>query len=292
FGDEKDRVLIKSDGQFTYLAADIAYHHHKFSREGVEGTPQYNRIVNIWGADHHGYIPRMRGAIEALGHPVNEFEILLGQLVNLIVDGEKARMGKRRKMLTLADVVEEVGVDATRFWMVNKSADTTLDFDVNLAASATDENPVYYVQYAHARCAGILRNATQDNVNVATGEKAPALLTEEALKAYEQNLTADHLSAMLDNLDSDEARQRVKDLILKLDQFEDLVVDAANLRAPHLLARYALELSADFHGLYNVCRILTPDADVTLGRLMVIIALKKILAQTLYLLGVSAPDRM
>ena len=150
YGDDQDRVLVKQDGKNTYLTADIAYHKNKFDRG-------FDLLINIWGADHHGYIPRMKAAMEALGYDSNKLEIILGQLVNLIENGEQQRMGKRKKMVTLDDLVDEVGVDATRFWMLMRSQDTTIDFDVDLAKSQSDKNPVFYVQYAHARACSIIR---------------------------------------------------------------------------------------------------------------------------------------
>jgi len=291
-GDDKDRVLIKSDGSYTYLAADIAYHHQKYTREDDNGQPQYNRIINIWGADHHGYIPRMRAAMIALGHLRDDkdpaFEIVLGQLVNLIVDGERERMGKRRKMLTLSDVVDAVGVDATRFWMISKSADTTLDFDVALAASATHENPVFYVQYAHARCASIVRNAvaptqTQD-------VPTPAFITEAALAQLQNHPTPAMLAPLFDA--DDTALPAIAELILELDRFEAVVLSAARQRSAHLIARYAQDLAATFHSVYNVCRILTDDVATTQARLALVLAVQKTLAQALQLLGVSAPESM
>jgi arginyl-tRNA synthetase len=292
FGDEKDRVLRKSDGSFTYLTPDIAYHDDKFNRKDAQGAPRYNRIMNIWGADHHGYIPRMRGAIQALGHNPEQFEVLLGQLVNLIVDGERTRMGKRRKMLTLRDVVEEVGVDATRFWMVSKSADNALDFDVDLAASASSENPVFYVQYAHARCCSILRNAVEPSINVDTGETSPPFVPADQLAGYEQNLSVTDLAPLFDALTEPKDQAVLKTLVLLLDSFEDIVRDAARARAPYFVTQYGQELSAQFHSFYGVCRILTPDQPLTQARLMLIQAIQKTLAQALSLLGVSAPERM
>jgi arginyl-tRNA synthetase len=287
FGDEKDRVLRKSDGSFTYLTPDIAYHHDKFTRP--EG---YNRIMNIWGADHHGYIPRMRGAIQALGHDPNQFEVVLGQLVNLIVDGERTRMGKRRKMLTLQDVVDEVGVDATRFWMVSKSADSALDFDVDLAASASSENPVFYVQYAHARCCSILRNAVESSPNVDTGAMNPPFVSAEELSRFEQGLTPEMLAVLFDSLPEAKDKAVLSHLLLTLDGFEDTVKDAARLRAPHFITQTLMDVSAQFHSFYGVCRILTPEPSITLPRLMLIRAIQKVLAQGLELLGVSAPEKM
>lgn len=293
-GDEKDRVLVKSDGEMTYLAADVAYHDQKFRREDDAGTPQYTRFINIWGADHHGYMARMRAALTALGHLATpddpRFEVLLGQLVNLIVDGEKTRMGKRRRMLTLADVVDEVGVDAVRFWMVSKSADTTLDFDVDLAQSATQDNPVFYAQYAHARCAGILRNAVAPTPTAP--DAAEPFVSQEALAALTRHPDHEALAPLFEQLDTQQALATLRELILRLDGFEALVSDAARLRAPHMVARYALDVAADFHSLYAACRILTPDASLTRARLALILALQKTLAQALSLLGVSAPETM
>lgn len=287
FGDEKDRVLRKSDGSYTYLMPDIAYHDDKFNR-----PERYNRIMNIWGADHHGYIPRMRGAIQALGHDATQFEVLLGQLVNLIVDGERTRMGKRRKMLTLQDVVDEVGVDATRFWMVSKSADSSLDFDVDLAASASSENPVFYVQYAHARCCSILRNAVEPAPNVDTGEMVAPFVQADALQQFEAGLKPEQLALLFDSLSEPREKAVLKTLLLHLDGFEDTVKDAARMRAPHFITQYLLDVAAQFHSFYGICRILTPEPVLTQARLMLVRAIQKILAQGLELLGVSAPEKM
>ncbi|MEB3287368.1 MAG: arginine--tRNA ligase [Vampirovibrionales bacterium] len=294
YGDEKDRVLKKSDGSFTYLTPDIAYHDDKFSRKDASGEPAYNRIINIWGADHHGYIPRVKAAIEALGHPVDQFEVLLGQLVNLIIDGEKTRMGKRRKMLTLADVVDEVGVDATRLWMVWKPAETALDFDVDLATSTSHENPVFYVQYAHARCCSILRNATESQIDTDSGETLAPKVQPQVFEAFVSETGPTDLLPLFNGIaDSGEASlNTVKSLLLKLDGFDDIVADAARIRSPHLIARYAVDLSAEFHAVYQICRMISDDQAVTLARLTMVLALKKTLAQALSLLGVSAPERM
>ncbi|MFN8614450.1 MAG: arginine--tRNA ligase [Vampirovibrionales bacterium] len=295
-GDDKDRVLVKSDGSFTYLAADIAYHHQKFTREDDSGQPQYNRITNIWGADHHGYIPRMRAALIALGHLRDEhdsaFEIILGQLVNLIVEGERERMGKRRKMLTLSEVVDAVGVDATRFWMVSKSADTTLDFDLALAASASHENPVFYVQYAHARCASIIGNALHPT-QTQPDPLAP-FVTPQALDRLKAEPTVAQLAPLLDPESGLEPTtlQAIQQLLVELDRFESVVIAAAKTRAPHLIARYAQDIAGEFHGVYTVCRMLTDRPDLTLARLGLVLGVKQTLAQALYLLGVSAPESM
>ena len=158
YGDDQDRVIRKSDGSNTYLTADIAYHHDKIQRG-------FDKLINIWGADHHGYVARIKASIEALGDNPDKLEVLLGQLVNLVIKGEQVRMGKRKNMITLEDLIDEVGVDATRYWMILRSIDTTLDFDIELAKSKTDENPVFYVQYAHARACSIFRNAVNERVN-------------------------------------------------------------------------------------------------------------------------------
>ncbi len=288
FGDDQDRVLVKSDGNYTYLTADIAYHDNKYRRD----NGKYNRFINIWGADHHGYIPRMKAAVEALGFNPDQLEILLGQLVNLIVDGERTRMGKRKKMLTLGDLVDEVGVDAVRFWMVSKSQDTALDFNVELAASSSDENPVFYVQYAHARCASILRNAFQPRLDTNTQETRPAILEETQWQAYLTGLSPDSLVALFETLDNKQAQAALRELILKIDSFDDRVPEAARQRLPHIIARYTMDLSAEFHRFYNVCRILVPDPQLAQVRLVVIYTLKRVLAQALDLLGVSAPEQM
>ena len=172
YTDDQDRVVKKADGSNTYLTADIAYHYDKFERG-------YDRLIDIWGADHHGYIPRMKASIDALGHDSNKFEVLLGQLVNLVIDNEQVRMGKRSKMITLEDLINEVGVDATRYWMIMRSIDTTLDFDVELAKSKTDDNPVFYVQYAHARACSILRNVLKEQIDPETKVTREALMTKE-----------------------------------------------------------------------------------------------------------------
>ncbi len=299
FEDEKDRVLKKSDGSYTYLAPDVAYHHQKFSRADADEQPQYNRIINIWGADHHGYIIRMKAALTALGHLKDmddpRFEVILGQLVNLIVDGEKERMGKRRKMLTLADVIDEVGVDATRFWMVSKSADTALDFDVDLAQAETHENPVYYAQYAHARCASILRNAVEPTPTEENPKPTP-FISFEALDELSDSPSIEDLTPLFNVLEEgsedSNAFEHLKSLILRLDAFEDSLKEAAKTSSPHIVARYALDLAADFHSFYNVCRILTDNSVITRARLALILSIKKTLAQALELLGVSAPDSM
>ena len=172
YGDDQDRVIKKADGSNTYLTADIAYHVDKLERG-------FDRMINIWGADHHGYVARVKASIEALGYDSNKLEVLLGQLVNLVINGNEVRMGKRKNMVTLEDLIDEVGVDATRFWMAMRNIDTTLDFDIELAKTNSDENPVFYVQYAHARACSIIRNATNDRVDTESGKTISPVLTKE-----------------------------------------------------------------------------------------------------------------
>jgi arginyl-tRNA synthetase len=288
-GDDKDRVLVKSDGSYTYLTADVAYHDNKFTR-----PEQFTSIVNIWGADHHGYVSRIKAAMQALGHSPEQLVIILGQLVNLVVEGEKTRMGKRKTMLTLEDVIEEVGVDATRFWLVSRSADSTIEFDVDLATSASDENPVFYTQYAHARACGILRNAFHKSLDTESGEESPARFTAESYEAFKQNLTAEAWAeALLKPFESNpQAYQKIRETILLLISFTERVEDSGRVNAPHLIARYALDLSSDFHSLYAACRVLGEDPQQTLARLVLVDVLRLTLAQALELLGVTSPEKM
>jgi arginyl-tRNA synthetase len=288
-GDDKDRVLVKSDGSYTYLTADVAYHDNKFNR-----SDDFTSIVNIWGADHHGYVSRIQSAMQALGHDPKKLHIILGQLVNLVVDGEKTRMGKRKTMLTLEDVIEEVGVDAARFWLVSRSADSTIEFDVDLATSASDENPVFYTQYAHARACGILRHAFEPTVDTESGERLPARFSVEQFKAFKQNLSA---TAWVETLltplsEQTHAFAKVRESLLLLVAFAERVEDAGRVHSPHLIARYALDLSGDFHSLYAACRVLCAEDQQALARLALVDLIRMSLAQALELLGVSAPEQM
>ena len=295
-GDEKDRVLVKTGGNYTYLAADIAYHDDKFLRQ----NGHFNRLINIWGADHHGYMARIKAAAQALGHNPHQLEILLGQLVNLVVGGEKTRMGKRKTMHTLEDLVDEVGVDATRFWLVSRSADTALEFDVDLAASASDENPVFYTQYAHARCCGIVRMATEAGVDRDTGAPTTPRFTPQQVAAYAANLTpaqweADLLAPLQTPTAKDpeaKAHAVARELVFLLNRFEEKVNDAGRVLAPQIVVRYAMELAAQWHSFYSACRVLSEADTPTLARLVLVQCVQRTLAQALALLGVSAPSSM
>ena len=279
YTDDQDRVIKKNDGSNTYLTADIAYHYDKFERG-------FERLIDIWGADHHGYIPRMKASIAALGHNPDMLEVLLGQLVNLVVNNEQVRMGKRSKMITLEDLIDEVGVDATRYWMIMRSIDTTLDFDVELAKSKTDDNPVFYVQYAHARACSILRNVIKEQHNQQTGEILPAALSENELSSVDENTD---LSSLWDDEDSKKA---TKKLILQLEEFKNVIETAAKNRTPYLLCKYLQDLASDFHSFYAVSRVITEDRKLMFARLAVIKSVIEIIKSGLSILGISAPERM
>ena len=276
FGDDQDRVIKKADGSNTYLTADIAYHIDKLRRG-------YDRLINIWGADHHGYVARVKASIEALGYDPNKLEVLLGQLVNLVVNGEEVRMGKRKNMVTLEDLIDEVGVDATRFWMAMRNIDTTLDFDIELAKTNSDENPVFYVQYAHARACSIIRNATNDKVDTETGKTIPAVISEAEFEK------------LVSEFDKNIAGLAVKDarkLVLKLEEFKPLIVASAQTRQVYTICRYVQELAAEFHSFYNSTRVITDDVAVTKSRLALVWAFKTVLSNALAILAVNAPERM
>ena len=280
YTDSQDRVLKKSDGTNTYLTADIAYHKNKLDRG-------FDLLINIWGADHHGYIPRMKAAIDALGYDSRKLEVLLGQLVNIIENGEAVRMGKRKKMVTLDELVDEVGVDATRYWMLMRSIDTTLDFDVELAKTKSDQNPVFYAQYAHARCASILRKAVEEKIDIETKEKSPAFMKEDEL---DELLKAHKISKLYEN--DEKANSATKKLILKLEEFKAAIEAASRLRAPYMICKYIQELAYDLHHFYNFARVLTDDVELSKMRLLIIYAVKVILAQAFNLIRIEAPDRM
>ena len=262
FGDDKDRVLVKSNGQMSYFAADIAYHVFKFERG-------FDLLLDLIGPDHHGYIPRMQAAMQILGYAPTRLEMRVVQLVRLMRGGEPVRMSKRRgEYVTLDELMEEVGTDAARFFLLARHMNSPLDFDLDLARAEIDENPVFYVQYAHARIRSILRRAALGDV--ATGSEV----------AYAQ--------ADLARLDTAEERN----LIRLLAQFPMEVRLAAELREPHRLPRYALDLASRFHTFYNRCRVLGVEPALSEARLALVEAVAVGLKRTLTLMGVSAPERM
>lgn len=276
YGDDQDRVIKKADGSNTYLTADIAYHIDKLERG-------YDRLINIWGADHHGYVARVKASIEALGYDPNKLEVLLGQLVNLVINGNEVRMGKRKNMVTLEDLIDEVGVDATRFWMSMRNIDTTLDFDIELAKTKSDENPVFYVQYAHARACSILRNAIEEKINTETGEQTPAPLTKAEFDELVNNYRAETITPTIET---------AKKLILKLEEYKSMIKTSAETRQVYTICRYVQELAAEFHSFYNANRVISDDKEMMKARLALVVAVKKVLNNALDILAVTAPERM
>ncbi len=251
YGDDKDRVLVKSDGAYTYLAPDIAYHQDKRARG-------FERLLDVWGADHHGYVLRHKAAYEALGGEPDELELLIMQFVNLVRGGEPVAMSKRSgEFVTLDELIDEIGTDAARWFLLARSHDTTIEVDLELATRESADNPVYYVQYAHARIASILRSAAG----------TPAARPAEPLHAAERAL------------------------VKKLVAFPAEVGEAAERRAPHRIANYALELARDFTAFYEHCKVLT-GTDHEPFRLGLCSATQGVLARSLDLLGVDAPDSM
>ena len=256
-GDDKDRVVIRDNGVPTYFAADIAYHRNKFERG-------FDRVINLWGADHHGYIARMKAAVGALGYNPDQLEILILQMVSLYRNGELVKMSKRTgQSVTLNELIEEVGTDAARFFFVMRSIDSQLDFDLTLATEKSNENPVYYIQYAHARICSIFRQLKEAGI-------------EEAADADYTLLT-----------DPTET-----ELIKKLGEYPELIASAAKERAVHRVAHYVHELAGLFHSFYNQCRILGVDPEVQQARIKLVKATQHVLRHALNILGVSAPERM
>jgi arginyl-tRNA synthetase len=257
FGDDKDRVLRKSDGSLTYLVPDIAYHIDKHERG-------FENVIDVWGADHHGYIPRMRSVLTALGYPADFFDVALVQLVKVVRGGEEVKMSKRSgEFVTLRDLIEEVGVDAARYFFLMRRGDSQFVFDVDLAKSQTDENPVFYVQMAHARLSGIFRNASREPEAITGTLELGALPAPEDLE-----------------------------LLKKLGSFPDIVAKAAREREPHRITVYLHELAGIVHGWYHRTRTLGEAPETEHARLLLARAARTVLANALALLGLSAPDRM
>ena len=257
YGDDKDRVVIRDNGVPTYLAADIAYHHNKYERG-------FDRLINIWGADHHGYVCRVKAAMQALGHDPEKLTVLLLQMVSLYRGGELVKMSKRTgQSVTLNELMEEVGTDAARYFFLMRSLDSQLDFDLDLAKKKSNDNPVYYIQYAHARICSIFRQA--EETKLALGE-------------------APHLELLTD--ESEVA------LIKKIEEYPEEVAKAAADYAPQRIARYSYDLAALFHSFYNKCRIMGVDHDLAEARLALVTVTAHVIRHSLGILGVSAPEHM
>ena len=257
YGDDKDRVVIRDSGEPTYLAADIAYHRDKFARG-------FGKVINIWGADHHGYICRVKAAVKALGYNPDDLDVLLLQMVRLLRGGELVKLSKRTgQTVTLAELIEEVGTDAARYFFIMRSMDSQLDFDLDLAKSRSNENPVYYIQYAHARICSIFRQAAENNLQVGEAPEL-SLLTDDTEIA----------------------------IINKLQKYEEEIERAAAEYAPQRIARYAYELAGCFHGCYEQCRILRVEDKLAEARLALVTVTAQAIRHALGILGVSAPERM
>ncbi|MFC7062288.1 arginine--tRNA ligase [Halobacillus seohaensis] len=257
FSDDKDRVLIKNDGNYTYLTPDIAYHKNKLDRG-------FDTLINIWGADHHGYIPRMKAAIQALGYSEETLEVEIIQMVNLFQDGEKVKMSKRTgKAVTLRELMDEVGIDAMRYFFSMRSSDSHLDFDMDLARSESNENPVFYVQYAHARICTMLSQATEKGL--ASGEFDGSYLTSE----------------------------KEEDLLKRLGEFPQIIVDAAEKRTPHRITQYSFDLASNLHSFYNAEKVIDAEhPERTVARVALMKAVRTTLQNALHLIGVKAPEKM
>lgn len=261
FGDDKDRVLIRANGEPTYLAADVAYHWDKLERG-------FERLINIFGADHHGYVARLRAAIAGLGADPGRFEALIMRLVHIVESGERSQMSKRSgDFVGLDELLDDIGVDATRWFMLWRSHDTEVDLDLELARSQSNDNPVYYVQYAHARIASILRKAGLAEAEVVAG--AGAVTPGTSLEPAE------------------------RELVKRLLEFPDEVREAAARRAPHRICTYATAVASDFHAFYRDCQVVGAEGEgVERSRLALALLAKRTIAGALGLLGISAPERM
>ena len=256
FGDEKDRVVQRENGQFTYFASDIAYHLNKFDRG-------FDQVIDVWGADHHGYIPRVKGALQALEMDPEKLEIALVQFAVLYRNGNKVPMSTRSgEFVTLRELRKEVGEDAARFFYVMRKSDQHLDFDLDLAKSQSNENPVYYIQYAHARVCSVMSQWDEDVTTLHD--------------ANTESLTSPMELALLQ----------------KLIDFPDIIESAAKEYAPHMIAFYLKDLAGEFHSYYNATRFLVPEIPIRLARLALIASTQQVLCNGLALLGVSAPEKM
>jgi arginyl-tRNA synthetase len=258
YGDDKDRVLIKSDGSYTYLVPDIAYHINKLQRG-------FDYLVDLLGADHHGYISRLKASIMALGQNPDVLSVDIVQMVRLIKDGQEFKMSKRTgNAITLTDLIDEVGVDAARYFFVARSGSTHLDFDIGLAKSQSNENPVYYAQYAHARMASILKSSLE------LKKPLPTTPDLELLVAQQET-----------------------NLLLTLQAYSDVINEAASTREPYKIANYIQQLAQNFHSFYNECRVIDADnLELSGARLSLVKATKIVLKNALDLIGVSAPESM
>jgi len=251
--------VVRKNGQTTYFASDIAYHMDKFERG-------FERVIDVWGADHHGYISRVTGAIQASGLNKNRFKVILVQLVNLLRGGEPVAMSTRAgEFVTLSDVIKEVGKDAARFIFLTRHYESPLDFDLELAKKKTNDNPVFYVQYVHARISSIARKGRERGLNNITGDQEAVAMLKEPEEI---------------------------NLLKTMARYPDVLKNSAKFMEPHRITFYLMELAACFHAYYNKHRVLSDDPLLSRGRLYMVLAIQKVIRNGLSLLGVSAPDRM
>jgi len=259
FGDDKDRVLVKSDGFYTYVAPDLAYHKNKLSRG-------FTKLIDILGPDHHGYEGRMQAGLKSFGYPDGTLEVLLLQLVTLMREGQPVKMSKRAgEFITMDDLLEEVPKDAARYFFIMRNTSSHLDFDLDLARAQSMDNPVWYIQYAHARCCSIFRQAEAAGISSDAWDTADLALLEEPGEL---------------------------DLVRKMAAFPDEVLSAAIERAPSRIAKYGLDLASLFHSFYNECRVMGDDPALTAARLALVDAAKTVIANALNIMGIAAPERM
>lgn len=259
FGDDKDRTVIKSDGDLTYFASDIAYHRNKYERK-------FSKLINVWGADHHGYVPRLKAAMEGLGYDPNLLQVVLVQMVQLTRGGEPVRMGKRTgEFVSLQEVLEEVGRDAARFFFLMRKSDSHLDFDLDLAKRQSSDNPVFYVQYAHARVASLFEQALKSGLDM-----------------------TDHAGVAVERLELPEEL----DLIRSMIRLDDVIEESVRELEPHRLSFYLLELAGEFHRYYNRHRVISDDPDLSRARLLLAVSIQSAIRRGLEILGVDAPLKM
>jgi len=261
FGDDKDRTVVKSDGELTYFASDIAYHRNKFERK-------FNKLINVWGADHHGYVPRLKAAMQGLDYDPNILQVVLVQMVQLTRGGEPVRMGKRTgEFVSLEEVLEEVGRNASRFFFLMRKSDSHLDFDLDLAKRQSSDNPVFYVQYAHARIASIFEQARKNGME--WNSLDPRRISVQRLDLPEE-----------------------MELIRRMIQFKDVLEDSVRELEPHRMVFYLLELAGEFHRYYNRYRVISDDRGLSEARLLLVQNVQKTIRRGLEILGVEAPMKM
>lgn len=285
-GDERDRVIRKSDGTYTYLSADIAYHQNKLARS-------FDKLITIWGADHHGQIPSLKGALTALGEPSERLEIVLVQMVSMKEGDQEFKMSKRAgKIVTVRELIDEVGADAFRYFLIESQANNRIAFDLSLAKKQDKDNPVYYIQYAHARCCSILRTVTNPQLDQdQMKELAPVLSKEDLDKLLIEFKNSQSRFTQFDDL-SEEEKKSTKALIIHLLNFPQEIGAAALHRAPHRIANYLKDTAALFHQFYTHNRVISDNQELMKARLTIVVATQKVLRNGLQLLGISAPEKM